>query len=100
VQADARVGLGLAATYYTDAGMDASTAAKAVGAGGTGRIDWSVAAGGAAPALSLPDTGGGFSARWAGFVSPSISATYTFEVPPPPLLPPVLTGHASSLLPY
>ncbi|KAJ1478102.1 hypothetical protein T484DRAFT_1818747 [Baffinella frigidus] len=80
MQADARPGLGLAATYYLDASMSPSSAVRSVGEAGAGRIDWSGAAGAGAPAFSLVDTAGNFSARWAGFLSPSISSTYTFEV--------------------
>ena len=86
-------GKGLTATYYNnsnatgssvDIGAGEPVSVRAQGTDDAAPIDWSASAARPAPIASLASTGG-FGARWAGFVSATMSATYTFalELSPP-----------------
>jgi len=75
LRADSRVGMGLMATYYSDASLDPSMAMKAVGESGSGPIDFSQTA---AQGMSVPD-GTMYSIRWSGFLRPTYSQSYTFH---------------------
>ena len=88
----------LYATYYSDA--DASPAAAVKGTTLTDSALQMIPEGITA---CLPDSAT-FSVRWLGLVRPARAASYTFtaavaETVPPPL-PPVQSGHVSSISPY
>ena len=75
---------GLSATYYANS-LSTGTSVT-IGAGEpvssrvhTGTIDWSATASHPTPIASLPAQQG-FGVRWRGFISASLSQTYTFAV--------------------
>ncbi len=69
----ARTGFGLMATYYDDTATS-KLAVQAIGESGAGPIDFSRTS---TSGTSIPD-GTRYSVRWAGFLQPTHTQTYTF----------------------
>ena len=70
----ARTGFGLMATYYNDT-SNLKEAVQAVGESGAGSIDFSQTS---RKGTSIPDAAL-YSVRWAGFLQPTYTQTYTFH---------------------